>query len=318
LADDCAVRGLRPWIGPIGWAVSLVGFATFGWFLWSQVQIDGGQAYDAHAYLLAARHLVSGEPLYAPVAINGPGAYRYPPTFALLLAPTTLVPELAAIWVYRLACLLCLRYLVGSWRAVGWTLLFPPVWIELAALNVTLPVAAAGRLALRTDRGAAWLPGAAALKYGSALLAPFLWAVRPSSRRPLLVGAGVVVGLMLGHALVDPAAWRAYLGSLLQQASSSNAGPTVGGQLLHLVPSTTGDFALRLVLAAAMTVIAIRRRWGWLAYVAATIAVPTLWLARLAPLVAVPRLWWEERQDARALATEPAAPERLGPAPATG
>ena len=298
--------------------VSLVGFATFGWFLWSQVQVDGGQAYDAHAYLLAARHLVSGEPLYAPMAINGPGAYRYPPTFALLLAPTTLVPELAAIWIYRLACLLCLRYLVGSWRAVGWSLLFPPVWIELAALNVTLPVSAAGRFALRTERGAGWLPGAAALKYGSALLAPFLWVVRPSSRRPLLAGAGVVVALMLGHLLVDPAAWRAYLGSLLQQASSSNAGPTVGGQLLHLVPSTTGDFVLRLVLAAGMTVVAIRRRWGWLAYVAATIAVPTLWLARLAPLVAVPRLWWEERQDARALATEPAAPERLGPAPATG
>lgn len=302
----------------MGWAVSLVGFTTFAWFLWSQVQIDGGQAYDAHAYLLAARHLVAGEPLYAPVAINDPGAYRYPPTFALLLVPTTLVPELAAIWIYRLACLLCLRYLVGSWRAVGWSLLFPPVWIELAALNVTLPIAAAGRLALRSDMGAAWLPVGAALKYGSVFLAPFLWAVRRSARRPLLLGAGVVVGLMLGHALVDPAAWRAYLGSLLQQASSRDAGPTVGGQLLHLVPSTAGDFALRLTLAAGMTVIAVRRRWGWLAYLAATIAVPTLWLARLAPLVAVPRLWWEERRDARALVTEPTAPERMEPAPATG
>lgn len=248
------------------------------------------------------------------MAINDPGAYRYPPTFALLLAPTTLVPELAATWVYRLACLVCLRYLVGSWRAVGWSLLLPPVWIELTALNVTLPIAAAGRWALRADPGAALLPAGAALKYGAAFLGPFLWVVRPSSRRPLLIGTGVAVGLMIGHALLDPGAWRAYFGSLLQQASSSDADPNVGAQLLHIVPSTTGDFALRFGLAAVLTVIAVRRRWGWLAYLAATIAVPTLWLARLAPLVAVPRLWSEERREARVLAAEPVGAERVGPA----
>jgi len=90
------------------------------------------------------------------------------------------------------------------------------------------------------------------------------------------------------------------------------------GLPIHRSSLVTLEDVPRLLLAAGMTLVAIRRRWGWLAYVAATIAVPTLWLARLAPLVAVPRLWWEERQDARALATEPAAPERLGPAPATG
>lgn len=312
------MRNLRRWIGPLGWAVSLLGFGSFAWFMWSQVRVDGGGAYDAHAYLLAARHLLAGQPLYTPVTINAAGAYRYPPTFALLLAPTTLVPELAAVWAYRLACLLCLRYLVGSWRAVGWSLLFPPVWIELTALNVTMPIAAAGRWALRADRGAAWLPAGVALKYGAALLAPFLWIVRPSSRRPLVIGSAVVVGLMVAHAALDPATWRAYFGSLLQQASSTDAGPSVGGQLLHLVPSTTWDFAVRVGLAAVLTVIAIRRRWGWLAYIAATIAVPTLWLARLAPLVAVPRLWWEERREAMTPRPEPAAAESVGPAPAIG
>ncbi|MDQ2934334.1 MAG: hypothetical protein M3R49_05015 [Chloroflexota bacterium] len=311
------MRRLRPWIGPLGWAVSLYGFATFAWILWSQVQLNGGEAYDAHAYLLAARHLLAGEPLYTSGGIGDPGAYRYPPTFALLLAPTALVPQLAAVWLYRLACLVCLRYLVGSWRAVGWSLLLPPVWIELVALNLTLPIAAAGRWALRDDPGAAWLPAGAALKYGSALLAPFLWAVRPSSRRPLLIGSGIVIGLMLAHAALDPGVWQAYFASLRQQASSNDAGTGVNWQLLHLVPSTTGDFALRSGLAAVMVVIAIRRRCGWLAYLAATIAVPTLWLARLAPLVAVPRLWWEERRDAAALAADHAGAERMGPAPAT-
>ena len=68
--------------------------------------------------------------------------------------------------------------------------------------------------------------------------------------------------------------------------------------LLFLVPSTLGDFLLRLALASLLTVIAAVKGWGWLAFAAATLAVPTLWLARLAPLVAVPRLWLEER-DAR-------------------
>ena len=317
MADDWVVRRLRPWIGPLGWAVSLYGFATFAWILRSQVQLNGGEAYDARAYILAARHLLAGEPLYASVAIGDPGAYRYPPIFALMLAPTALVPELVTIWVYRVACLVCLRYLVGSWRAVGWSLLLPPVWIELLALNVTLPIAAASRWALRDDRGATWLAAGAVLKYASVLLAPFVWAARPASRRHLLIGSGVVVAVILAHVVLDPGAWQAYVASLRQQASSSDAGPGVDWQLLHLVPSTTGDFTLRFALAAVLVVIAIRRRWGWLAYVAATIAVPTLWLARLAPLVGVPRLWWEERRDAEALATQPAGSGRMGPAPAT-
>src|SRR5207247_2456063 len=152
----------------------------------------------------------------------------YVPTFAVLMAPLSLVPELPITWVYRAVSVLCLRYLVGSWRAVGWSLLFPPVTIELVALNLTLPIPAAGRLGLR------------------------------------------------------------------------GAPASAGGQLLFLVPSTLGDFLLRFSIAGLVTVLAVRRGWGWLAFAAATLAVPTLWLARLAPLVAVPRLWMEERRRSRA------------------
>ena len=81
-----------------------------------------------------------------------------------------------------------------------------------------------------------------------------------------------------------------------------NDAPYVGDQLLFLVPSTLGDFLLRLALAAVLVGIAAWRRWDWLAFVAAAIAVPTLWAARLAPLVAMPRLFLEDRRLSRARA----------------
>ena len=215
------------------------------------------------------------------------------------MAPLALAPELPMTWLYRGVAILCLRYLVGSWRAVGWSLLFPPVVIELLALNVTLPIAAAGRWALRGNRAAAVaIPAVSALKYGSVMLAVFLWFRRPETRRFLVIGIVVSVGILALHAVLDPGAWLAFVKSLGQQARSINHAPFVGGQLLFLVPSTLGDFLLRLALASLLTVIAVVKGWGWLAFAAATIAVPTLWLARLAPLVAVPRLWLEER-DAR-------------------
>src|SRR5574338_464039 len=287
---------LRRWLPVAGWALSAIGFASFASLVWQSTLRDGGFAYDLHASPLAGRHLLDGTPLYAPMQINDFGAYRYPPTFAMLAAPFTFVPEPIVTWAYRLACVACVRYLVGSWRAVGWALLFTPVQIELVALNVTLPIAAAARAALRGSRGGVIsLPATAAAKFGTALLLPYLWVVAPRSRRRLVAGAAIVVVAFGLHALLDPAAWPSYLASLTQQAGSPNDAPFVGEQLLFLVPSTLGDFLLRFGIGALLVVVAIQRRWAWLAFVAAAIAVPTLWAARLAALVGVPRLMLEAR-----------------------
>ena len=281
----------------LAWLLALVGFGVLSASLIDSIGRNGGTAYDFHAFWLAGHHLLTGQPLYSAVGIGDPGAYRYVPTFAFLMAPLSLVPELPMTWLYRGVAILCLRYLVGSWRAVGWSLLFPPVVIELLALNVTLPIAAAGRWALRGNPAAsAGIPAASALKYGSVMLAAFLWFRRRQSRRFIVLGTVLSVGLLGLHAALDPAAWVAFVHSLGQQARSINHAPYVGGQLLFLVPSTLGDFLLRLGIAGLLTVISVVKGWGWLAYGAATIAVPTLWLARLAPLVAIPRLWLEERE----------------------
>lgn len=288
----------RTWFLAFGWALAVIGFASFAAFLWQAIQRDGGFAYDLNAYLLAGRNLLDGAPLYAPMEINDPGAYRYPPTFALLTAPVAPLPEQAVTWAYRMVCIGCVRYLVGSWRAVGWALLFVPLQIELVALNVTLPIAAVARAALRGPRpglGAGVLPATAALKYGTVLLLPYLWVVRPPLRRPMVIGCLAVGGAFVIHALLDPAVWREYLASLWQQAGSANDAPYVGDQLLFLLPTTLGDFMLRLAIGAVLVAVAIRWRVDWLAFTASAIAVPTLWVARLAALVGVPRLFLEER-----------------------
>ena len=303
------LRARRPWLEATGWALAAIGAASFLHALWQSFLGDGGAAYDLHAYLHAGRHLLEGVPLYGPMEINDPGAFRYPPLFALLAVPLALLPEEPVTWAYRAVGLRLVRYLVGSWRATGVALLFPQLQIELIALNVTLPLAAAARMSLRGPAprvGTALLPFTATLKVGSALLVPYLWVTRRHRRGAVVAGIGAVGAAAAVHALLDPGSWRDYVASLGQQAGSANDAPYVGDQLLFLVPSTLGDFLLRLALAVALTGLALWRRWDWLAFVAAAIAVPTLWVARLAPLVAVPRLvledWRLSREGSAAVA----------------
>jgi hypothetical protein len=159
---------------------------------------------------------------------------------------------------------------------------------------VTLPLAAGARWALR-GRGAGAIPAQSLAKYGSALLIPYLWFAIPSARRAILVGSMAAAAVVTIHVILDPESWRAFVAAMLQQAESTNHAPYIGDQLLFIVPSTLGDFVLRVAIAAVLVIVATWRRWAWLAYAALVIAVPTLWLARLAPLVGVPRLYLEDR-----------------------
>lgn len=312
---QAVLRRRGPWLEAVAWGVSAIGVLSFAHVAWLAWLRDGGAGYDVSAYLVAGRRLVEGAPLYPPMHLGDADAYRYPPTFALLTAPLAPLPELAVTWAYRAMCLVCVRVLVGSWRAVGWALLLPPLQIELIALNVTLPIAAVARLSLRGPRtkiGAALVPMTAALKYGTALLVPYLWITRPELRRPIILGAvGLAVAFAV-HAGLDPATWADYLRSLGQQARSPNDAPFIGDQLLFVVPSTLGDFLVRFGVGAALVGLALVWRADWLAFTAAALAVPTLWVARLAALVAVPRLWLEERASAQEAPLTRVAPHERG------
>jgi hypothetical protein len=245
---------------------------------------DGGMGYDSYAYWLAGQNVLHGQPLYSSVAVDALGAYKYPPIFAQLIAPLTLIPALAFSWLWRIACFLCVRWLAGSWRNVGLWLLVPLTIVELSLGNVTFMVAVATVLALRNQ---GWLTAPmAALKFGPIFVAPYLWLVNPKQRRSLVVGALVFAGACAVSYAFNPTAWADYVDSLFRSTSAQMTGQGV----IALWPTGAGDLAIRLAIAAGLTLVAIRRRSERWVFTATVIAVPVLALSRLAPLLVLPRL----------------------------
>jgi hypothetical protein len=252
---------------------------------------DGGLAYDTRAYWLAAQHALDGTALYSQATVSDLGAYKYPPLFAQLFAPGAYLPELLVAWLWRVSGVLCLRYLVGSWKAAVVACAFVPVLIELSLGNVTLQIGAVLLFALRDRRGAYLLPWVAALKFGPVLLVPYLWWRMPESRRPLVVGTAVFAAACLVSYLIAPGQWSAYASTFGWENSSLMSGSGV----IAIVPSWGGlDFAIRFAIAAAVAGFAAFARRDWLAYAAASITCPIMAWSRFAPLVG---LWGFRRGD---------------------
>ena len=261
----------------VGWGIALAAAVQL-------LLIDGGMAYDAYAYWLAGRHVLDGVALYGATEVDALGAYKYPPLFAQLWAPLSIIPALAFSWLWRLACLLCVRWLAGSWRNVGLWLLVPFTITELSLANVTFPVAVMTVMALQ---GRAWLaPWAAALKWGPALAIPYLWLTSPAQRRSLLVGCLTLAAACAVSFVIDPAAWSMYFGSMLASTDAAMSGAGV----IALAPTGALDLGLRVALALALTALAVRLRSDRLIFTATIIAVPILAAWRLAPLLVLPRL----------------------------
>jgi hypothetical protein len=243
---------------------------------------DGGLAYDTKAYWLAARHVLDGTTLYAPASVSDLGAYKYPPIFAQLFVPSALLPELLVAWLWRVSGILCLRYMVGSWKAAIVACAFVPVLTELSLGNVTLQTGAVLVFALRDRRGAYLLPWAVALKFGPALIVPYLWFRMPESRRPLVVGTVVLAAASAASYLAGPSLWSSYVSTFGWESSSLMSGSGV----IAIVPSSGGiDFVARFALAAVAAVLAAYWGRGWLAYAAASITCPVMAISRFAPLV---------------------------------
>lgn len=242
----------------------------------------GGLAYDTRAYWLAGRHILDGTSLYVPATVSDLGAYKYPPIFAQLFVPASLLPELLVAWIWRVSSILCLRYLVGSWKASIVACAFLPVLTELSLGNVTLQIGAILLFALRDRRGAYLLPWAAALKFGPVLLVPYLWLRQPEWRRPFLIGAAVFGAACIVSWAIAPGMWSGYVGTFGWENESLVAGSGV----IALVPGWGGlDFALRFGLAAVAVLYATYSGRAWLAYAATSITCPVMAVSRFAPLV---------------------------------
>jgi hypothetical protein len=267
-------------------------------------QDNWGLGYDTPSYWLAGRHVIDGAPLYQADPYSTLALYTYPPVFAQLFVPAALLPELLVAWLSRVSGVLCLRYIVGSWKATVVAFAFVPVLTEISISNVTLQVAACLVFALRDRRGAYLLPWAAALKFGPALIVPYLWFRKPETRRPLVMGTLVFLAVCCASIVLAPQAWSDYVGMLRFQ----NMTELSGTQVIHLIPSGGGiDFIARFALAGVVALLAAYSGRGWLAYAAASITCPVMAWSRFAPLVGL----WRFRRGAEAddVAGSPAGPK---------
>ena len=245
---------------------------------------DGGYGYDAHAYWEAGRNVLAGNALYWVHDEGALGAYRYPPLFAQIWAPFTLMPELMFSWAWRGVCFLCLRYLAGSWRNVGLWGLVPLTWTELSIANITFPTAALTFAALKGRAElAAWAGG---LKIVPLLALPYLWISRPETRRAVALGVATVAAAFAVSFVIAPNDWLMYLSALTWMTSAS----TESFGVVTLVPNGFLDAMLRLAIGVTLIVLAVWRGSDRLAFAATIIAVPVLAVWRLVPLLALPRL----------------------------
>ena len=272
----------RSWL----WALTLLGTVLGGSLALASalylIGHDGGRAYDTQAYWLAGRRVLDGTALYSQASVSDLGAYKYPPVFAQIFVPAALLPELLVAWLWRISGILCLRYIVGSWRAAIVACAFIPVLTELSLGNVTLQLAAVLVLAMRDRRGAYLLPWAVALKFGPALLVPFLWFRMPATRRPLIAGTAVFAAACLTSYAIAPGAWSDYVATF----GWENGSLMSGGGVIAVVPAWGGlDFVLRFAFAGVVALYAVYSRRGWLAYAAAAVTCPVMAISRLAPLV---------------------------------
>jgi hypothetical protein len=184
-------------------AMVLAGLASLGVFLAKQPY-----GYDLWAYVLAARHLLAGEPLYAaePVVPFGPyGEYHYAPPTALpfvLLAP---LPFEVAAWVFiatNVAVATALAvYLIRAlprdarpWAAAAFVL-FLPLILEIALGNLNLITLAFCLLAWSLRNRPAAAGAALAIAIGIKLLPLALVLFYVASGRGRVVAWTLAIGL---------------------------------------------------------------------------------------------------------------------------
>lgn len=261
---------------------------------------------DDLAYWIAGNRLATGIPIYAtPDLAFEPFAYHYPPPFAQLLAPITLViPALAYAVAYRGLMLLALWELVGR-RTLNMLacIAFVPVAVAVRIENVEIFMALGIVLGLRRWP---WLFTVGALVKVSPGLGIVYLAMQ---RRWRDVAVATALGLAIVGVsyLVAPNLWREWLDSI------TGRGGMVGNSLIPV------PYAARAMAGFLLAVCAgwIGRRPGQLILVVAvTVANPGLSLQGFAVLAAAIPIWRAGPEGLLAR-SEPPSDERPAVAPAS-
>ena len=246
-------------VGVGGWTFGVL--IVYWGFSLGFLRLAGG---DEVMYAAVGRAFWTGGDVYGLGVASQP--FLYSPPWAALFG---LFPSATAIHVAVIAGnLIALRYVAGSWLAVGYLAYFPIVPWELAWGNINIMMAAAIVAGVR-GRGA--LP----MAFGLAKWSPWL-ALSPKAWR----GAAAVLGLALVVTLPRLDTWPAWIARLLWM-NDHPLGP--------LVPV---PLAIRAGLAVAL--LAMRRPWS--RALAAVVATPAFYVASFVLMIA-PICVWLRRLD---------------------
>lgn len=227
--------------------------------------------------------------LYLTGPADAPHGYLYAPAFVQILWPLLSLPwEL----FYGIWLVLMIAALLWMARPTVACLLFLTVFVTfgIEPLLVTRHALSSGNVALfmglAVAAGFRW-PSAYALLILTKVTPAvgLLWFLVRREWRNLAIALGTTAAIALVSFCFAPNLWFDWFTVL--KNNSGYPEPAFAYHFLPLMP--------RLVLAAAMTVVAARYNARWVVPIAATLAMPYIWTAGLVMLVgAVPLL----RQDA--------------------
>lgn len=226
------------------------------------------EAIDAHIYWAA-----DPQELYRGGTVMGDQDYHYSPAFAQAIAPLTALPFEAFQTIWLLAQTLVLAWLVEP--ALAALLLFLPVNVynELILGNIHILLAAMIVLSFR------W-PGVWALAILTKVTPSvgILWYAARREWRNLVLALGVASTIAVASVALAPEQWAEWLGWL----AGGPALPSPRGLILPMIP-----LPARLVLAAAIVLLAARADKRWILPIAVWLALPVMWLNGLAVLTAI-------------------------------
>ena len=205
---------------------------------------------------------------YAGPQIGLPGAYLYPPPFIQALAPLRLLPweGFHALWAaLGFAALIFLVGPVGGALAVTF---LPFVYRDLLVGNIHLMLGAA--IVIGLSRPTAWaFPILTKVTPGVG----FLWFAARREWRHVAWAVGTAAAIALASFAIGPDLWFAWVDRMRGDTG------TAGGVYLAVL-------VLRLIVAAALVLVAGRFGRAWLIPVAIVISLPILWPDSLAILLA--------------------------------
>lgn len=276
--------------------------------------------HDYGAYVLAARHLAEGSPLYPREVVLGPfGQFLYPPLVAAAFLPFSADPRAGAqVWMLALlgmavayAWTLVRTHGIADrpWVAAG-VIFFPPLVWDLTLGNVTLLACAAvllaWRIRVRPVVAGVLIAVSIALK-PLAAVAFIVWLLTGQWRAVLWAAATGAAGVALTWPWLAES-WLDYPRVLLAVAT---AAPGTGSNILPVAFSGQPARSLLPLLALCTALAAgLAARHGavrpghafLLALAAGPLVSSTLWYPYLIfaqPLLVQPGsmagLWWERR-----------------------